>query len=85
VEGATRAPIIDAGIGDHWFNSGGEWTVRVEGSRIVFPALEKRSCEVGMQPEPGWPRIILAVYPRPPGEEGAPDRDFFMRTGRTCM
>ena len=85
VEGATRAPIIAAGIGDHWFNSGGEWTVRVEGSRIVFPALEKRSCEVGMQSEPGWPRIILDVYPRPPGEEGAPDRDSFMRTVRTCM
>jgi hypothetical protein len=32
---------IDAGIGDHWFNSRGEWTVRMEGSRIVFPALEK--------------------------------------------
>ena len=27
--------------------------------------------EVGMQSEPGWPWIILAVYPRPPGEEGA--------------
>ena len=76
---------LDAGIGDHWFNFGGVWTVRVEGSRIVFPALEKRSREVGMQSEPGWPRIILDVYPRPPGEEGATDRDSFMRTGRTCM
>ena len=28
-----------------------------------------------MQSEPGWPRIILCVYPRPPGEEGAADRD----------
>jgi hypothetical protein len=41
VEGATRAQIIAAGIGDYCFNSGGKWTVRVEGSRIVFPALEK--------------------------------------------
>jgi len=41
VEGATRAPIIAAGIGSYWFDSGGEWTVRMEGSRIVFPALEK--------------------------------------------
>jgi hypothetical protein len=58
----------------------------MEGSRIVFPALEKRSCEVGMQSEPGWPRIILDVYPRPPGEEGAPDRDSFRRTGRlACL
>ncbi len=32
VEGATRAPIIAAGIGDHWFNSGWLWTVRMEGS-----------------------------------------------------
>jgi hypothetical protein len=32
---------LDAGIGDHWFNFGGVWTVRMEGSRIVFPALEK--------------------------------------------
>ena len=87
---------MHAEIGDHWFNFGGEWTVRMEGSRIVFPALEKRSREVGMQSEPGWPRIILDVYPRPPGEEGAQwcgapavDRrvagDSFMRTGRTCM
>ena len=28
VEGATRAPIIAAGIGSYWFDSGGEWTVR---------------------------------------------------------
>jgi hypothetical protein len=34
-------PPLNAGIGDHWFNSGGKWTVRMEGSRIVFPALEK--------------------------------------------
>jgi hypothetical protein len=54
-----------------------------------IPAANGRSAwrdrEVGMQSEPGWPRIILDVYPRPPGEEGAPDRDSFMRTGRTCM
>ena len=25
----------------------------------------------GMQSEPGWPQIILHVYRRPPGEEGA--------------
>ena len=23
---------LNAGIGDHWFNFGGVWTVRVEGS-----------------------------------------------------
>jgi len=44
-----------------------------------------RDREVWMQSEPRRPRIILDVYPRPPGEEGAPDRDSFMRTGRTCM
>ena len=39
-----------------------------------------------MQSEPGWPRIILYVYPRSPGEECAPDRDSFMRTGRlACL
>ena len=52
-----------------------------------IPAANGRSAwrdrEVGMQSEPGWPRIILAVYPRPPGEEGAPDRDSSMRTGLT--
>jgi len=38
-----------------------------------------------MQSEPGWPQIILHVYRRPPGEEGAKYRDSFMRTVRTCM
>ncbi len=54
-----------------------------------IPAANGRSAwrdrEVWMPSEPGWPRIILVVYPRPPGEEGAKDRDSFMRTGRTCM
>ncbi len=54
-------------------------------SRLIDPAGCGRSAwrdrEVGMQSEQGWPRIILAVYPRPPGEEGAPDRDSSMRTG----
>ncbi len=40
--------------------------------RIVFPAVGKTT---GMQSEPGWPQIILHVYRRPPGEEGAQDRD----------
>ena len=30
--------------------------------------------EVWMPSEPGWPEIILYVYRRPPGEEGAKDR-----------
>jgi len=30
----------------------------MEGSRIVFPALEKRSREIQMQSEAGWPQII---------------------------
>ena len=50
--------------------------------RIVFPAVGKT---IGMQSEAGLPRIILAVYPRLSGEEGATDRDSFRRTGRTCM
>ena len=33
-----------------------------------------------MQSEAGLPRIILAVYPRLSGEEGAKYRDSFMRT-----
>ena len=52
---------LHAGIGDHWFNSGGEWTVRMEGSRIVFPPWKKRSREVWMQSEPRWPRIIMGT------------------------
>ena len=32
----------------------------MEGSRIVFPALEKRSREVWMQSEPRRPQIILS-------------------------
>jgi hypothetical protein len=27
---------LDAGIGDHWFNSGGDWTVRMEGSMSPY-------------------------------------------------
>ena len=53
---------------------------RMEGSRIVFPTLEKRSSEVWMPSEPGWPEIILHVYRRPPSEEGAKDRDSSMRS-----
>ena len=57
----------------------------MEGSRIVFPALEKRSREIRMQSEPGWPQIIDGDTPpkakqreecphtRPSGEEGAHD------------
>jgi hypothetical protein len=33
----------------------------MEGSRIVFPALEKRSREIRMQSEPGWPQIIMGT------------------------
>ena len=33
----------------------------MEGSRIVFPALEKRSREVWMQSEPCCPRIIMGT------------------------
>jgi len=36
--------------------------------------------EVWMQSEPGWPQIILHVYRRPPGEEGAEDRDHSRRS-----
>ena len=69
VEGATRAPII-------------AWTVRMEGSRIVFSALGKNDRdEIRMQSEPCLPRTILCVCPRQCGEEGAEDRDSFMRTG----
>ena len=65
----------------------------MEGSRIVFPALEKRSREIWMQSELGCPRIIHGDTPpkakqreecphtRPPGEEGAKYRDSFMRSG----
>jgi hypothetical protein len=95
-----QQPVRSAnpGIGLHWFNSGGLWTVRMEGSRIVFPALEKRSCEVWMQCEPYCPRIILGDTPPKAkqreecphiraacGEEGAKYRDSSMRTGRACM
>ena len=38
-----------------------------------------------MQSEAGLPRIILAVYPRLSGEEGAKYRDSFRRTGPACM
>ena len=83
-------------LSDHWFNSGDCWTVRMEGSRIVFPLLGKRSREIwivfrnyrktiGMQSEQGRPRIVLAVHPRPPCEECAKGHDSFMRTVRTSM
>ncbi len=38
-----------------------------------------------MQSEPCCPRIILSYIRAACGEEGAADRDSFMRTGRTCM
>jgi hypothetical protein len=60
VEGALEPRHLP---GQSTTRPGGEWTVRMEGSRIVFPALEKRSCEVGMQSEPGWPRIIHGDTP----------------------
>ena len=40
--------------------------------------------EMGMQSEPCLPRTILYVCSRQCGEEGAADRDTFMRTVRTC-
>ena len=43
VQSASSRSSVIARIGDDWVNSGGEWTVRMEGSRIVFPGLEKRS------------------------------------------
>jgi hypothetical protein len=69
VEGATRAPIIAAGIGDHWVQF-----------RRLMDGPHGGIDEMWMPSEPCWPRIILQVYPRPRGEEGAADRDTFMRT-----
>jgi len=44
------------------------------------PTSAWRDREVWMQSEPGLPRIILDVYPRLRGEEGANDRDSFTRS-----
>ncbi len=66
---------------------------RLEGSRIVFPALEKRSREVWMQSEPRRPdgewghpsrcycfRRSVPTRRRSRGEEGAADRDSSRRS-----
>jgi len=58
VEGALKPRQLP---GQSTNRPGGKWTVRMEGSRIVFPALEKRSSEIWMQSEPCCPRIIMGT------------------------